>query len=197
MSNSCLRINERLLVMSVMRFIFSLPNIGWRNWWTKPMWIRRRSTLIFILILFSRNSVTLTHLTANAILDAFYIPQEDWALLEEQINSENSESLLTKLQRAKHIRQLIINTVGVPNLPLLYVDLLLTSSERICWAHPPHTSTEPLSVCTSGLRVCFFFSFLYNCRGGECSELRGGRDLSAFSKVSARIAGATSFFQVG
>ncbi|KAL5962834.1 Conserved oligomeric Golgi complex subunit 6 [Taenia solium] len=90
MSNSCLRINERLMVI---------------------------------------NSVTLTHLAANAILDAFYIFQEDWALLEEQINSGNSESLLNKLQRARLIRQLIINTVGVPNLPLL--DLLDSSTAYI------------------------------------------------------------------
>ncbi|VDK40661.1 unnamed protein product [Taenia asiatica] len=111
-------------------------------------------------IFFSRNSVTLTHLAANAILDALYISQEDWALLEEQINSGNSESLLNKLQRAKVIRQLIINTVGVPNLPLLYVDPLPISLERICWTHPPHTLTKPLSVYISGLRVRFFFRFL-------------------------------------
>lgn len=72
-------------------------------------------------MIFVRNSVTLTHLAANAILSAFYIPPEDWSLVEEQINTETSEILISKLERAKNIRQLIVNTMGVPSMSLVYV----------------------------------------------------------------------------
>ncbi|CDI98238.1 oligomeric Golgi complex subunit 6 [Echinococcus multilocularis] len=109
MSNTCLRINERLMSSkSRMEELINQTNVNQAK----------------------RNSVTLTHLAANAILDAFYISQEDWALLDEQNNDKSSENLLTKLQRARGIRQLIINALGVPNLPLLK-DLLASSTTYI------------------------------------------------------------------
>ncbi|KAM7535839.1 hypothetical protein Aperf_G00000093728 [Anoplocephala perfoliata] len=77
-----------------------------------------------------KNSVTLMHLAANAILKAFHISSEDWSLLDEQTNSGNSEILLTKLERAKNIRQLIISTIGVPTMPLIQ-DLLDSSTAYI------------------------------------------------------------------
>uniref|UniRef100_A0A915EX56 Conserved oligomeric Golgi complex subunit 6 n=1 Tax=Echinococcus canadensis TaxID=519352 RepID=A0A915EX56_9CEST len=139
MSNTCLRINERLMSSkSRMEELINQTNVNQAK----------------------RNSVTLTHLAANAILGAFYISQEDWALLDEQTNDKSSENLLAKLQRARGIRQLIINTLGVPNLPLLYVNLLLISSERIYWTHRLHTLTKPLSVYISGLRVRLLLFFL-------------------------------------
>lgn len=61
------------------------------------------------------------HLAANVILQAFHISSEDWSLLDEQIHGGNSEILLTKLERAKNIRQLIVNTIGVPTMPLMYL----------------------------------------------------------------------------
>nr|CDS19897.1 oligomeric Golgi complex subunit 6 [Echinococcus granulosus] len=109
MSNTCLRINERLMSSkSRMEELINQTNVNQAK----------------------RNSVTLTHLAANAILGAFYISQEDWALLDEQTDDKSSENLLTKLQRARGIRQLIINTLGVPNLPLLK-DLLDSSTTYI------------------------------------------------------------------
>ncbi|VDN98632.1 unnamed protein product [Rodentolepis nana] len=77
-----------------------------------------------------KNSVMLTHLAANALLSAFHIPPEDWSLVTEQINSENSSILIAKLERAKSIRQLIINTMGVPSMPLVK-DLLDSSTTYI------------------------------------------------------------------
>ena len=66
-----------------------------------------------------RKSINLAGLAANAILNAFYISPDDWSLLDGQINMGNSGDLLIKLERAKNIRQLIINTMGIPNLPLV------------------------------------------------------------------------------
>ncbi|KAM3171453.1 hypothetical protein ACTXT7_016598 [Hymenolepis weldensis] len=109
MSTSCSRINERLMSSkSRMEELINQTNVNQAR----------------------KNSVTLTHLAANAILSAFYIPPEDFSLVEEQIDTETSEILISKLERAKNIRQLIVNTMGVPSMPLVK-DLLDSSTTYI------------------------------------------------------------------